>query len=194
MARSDVRDDAEAQELDRLASRLHPGRNRAEVLRRLNEVFRSGAAPDPPPSGFVAGRLVATSTWGPWDSLVQRLAGLWMPWLGKSFDTGSKRGINRFLATAGTRLLLRLLFPTHTPAEMGMEGIEAFPFRTSVGLGELDPEASVLKIDYDFAANPALIRRILDELVEVAPGLYLGKVLLRFGARYRQVGFFSLRA
>ncbi|MGH2538268.1 MAG: hypothetical protein ACRDHL_12805 [Candidatus Promineifilaceae bacterium] len=34
----------------------------------------------------------------------------------------------------------------------------------------------MLKIDYNLAANPRLtIRRVLDELVQVGAGLYLGK-------------------
>jgi len=192
VAEADVIDPAG--KLDGLANRLHPSRNRAEVLSRLDEAFRSGDAPDPLPSGFRSGRLLATSTWGPWDSLVQRLAGLWMPWLGKSFDAASETGINRFLPTPGTRLLLRLLFPTHVPAVSAADRIEAFPFRTRVAPGEIDPAVRVLKIDYDFEANPTLIRRILDEVVKVAPGLFLGKVLFRLGQRYHRIGFFSLRA
>jgi len=183
-----------AQELDRLAVRLHPGRNRGEVLARLNEIFRSGEAPDPWPSGFQSGRLVATSTWGPWDSLVQRIAGLWTPWSGKSFDEPAKTGINRFRQTAAMRWWLRLLFPGYRLPLVVPDWIEAFPFRNAIGPGELDLDLEVLKIDYDFAANPGLIRRILDELVQVAPGLYLGAILFRLGGRYHRIGFFSLRA
>jgi hypothetical protein len=72
--------------------------------------------------------------------------------------------------------------------------LEAFPFRTCVARGELDSGVNVLKIDYDFEANPTLIRHILDELVQIAPGRYLGKVLFRSGSRYYRIGFFSLGA
>ena len=49
--------------------------------------------------------------------------------------------------------------------------------------------------DYDFAVNPGfVIRRILDEVVQVADGVYLGKVLLRARERFHRVGFFSLAA
>ena len=192
VARADIADVTE--ELDQLADRLHPGRNRSEVLSRLDEVFRSGKAPEPWPSGFQAGRLVAMSTWGPWDSLVQRIAGLWMPWLGKSFEGSAKSGINYFRQTAATRWWLRLLFPGYRLPLVAGDRIEAFPFRNAVEPGALDPDMQVLKIDYDFEANPALIRRILDELVEVAPGRYLGKILFRLGTTYHAIGFFSLRA
>jgi hypothetical protein len=64
-----------------------------------------------------------------------------------------------------------------------------------VGPGALDPDLEVLKIDYDFEANPGLlIRRILDELVQVGRGVYLGKVLFRLGGRFHPIGFFSLEA
>ena len=183
MAREDLAGTTE--ELDRLADRLHPEQNRREVLGRLDEVFRSGGVPDPWPAGFAGGRLLAAATWGPWDSVVQRIAGLWMPWLGKSFDGATNTGINRFRQTAGTRWWMRVLFPSHTPALIAGDLMEAFPFRNAAGPGEVDQDVQVLKIDYDFEANPALIRRVLDELVEVGPGVYLGKILFRLGGRYR---------
>ena len=56
----------------------------------------------------------------------------------------------------------------------------------------------MLKIDYDSDENPTfLIRDILDELVQVVPDVYLGKVLLRYGESSRQsrrlVAYFALR-
>jgi hypothetical protein len=187
----DVRDRPD--ELDGLADRLIPGRNRAEVLRRMDALFASGIAPDPPPSGFKSGRLLATSTWAPWDAVVMVIAQLWMPWLGKTFaSTGT--GLNRFRATMATRVWLRALFPRHQPEAVLPDRIEGFPFRTRVAPGELNPQVDVLKIDYDFEANPALIRHILDEVVQIAPGRYLGKVLFRVRERYYRIGFFSLTA
>ncbi|HEX9236716.1 MAG TPA: hypothetical protein VF972_10610, partial [Actinomycetota bacterium] len=64
---------------------------------------------------------------------------------------------------------------------------------TRVAPGAVDPDVEVLKIDYDFEANPGfLIRRILDEVVQVDAGTYLGKILFRIGPRLRPIGFFSL--
>jgi hypothetical protein len=186
----DVRDRSD--ELDRLADRLIPGRNRADVIRRMDALFAAGVAPDPAPSGFQPGRLLATSTWAPWDAVVMRIAQLWMPWLGKTFSPTTGTGLNRFTPTPATRAWLRTLFPRHNPEVAQAGRLEAFPFRTCVGRGEIDARVSVLKIDYDFEANPALIRHILDELVQIAPGRYLGKVLFRSGGRYRGIGFFSL--
>jgi hypothetical protein len=185
----DVRDRPD--EIDRLADRLVPGRNRREVIGRLDALFAAGVTPDPQPSGFYPGRLLATSTWAPWDAVVAGLAPLWMPWQGKAFNPPAT-GVNWFTATAPTRLALQTLFHRYVPEMVLSDPIEAFPFRTWVSGGELDPEVKVLKIDYDFDANPALVRHILDELVQVAPGRYLGKVLFRSTRRYHRIGFFSL--
>ncbi len=186
----DVRDNSD--ELDQLADRLAPGRNRREVIRRLDALFAGGMAPDPPPSGFQVGRLLGTSTWAPWDSVVSRITQVWMPWLGKTFSPSTGTGLNRFSPTTATRFALRALFPRHVPEMILAEQIEAFPFRTCVSAGELDPGVKVMKIDYDFEANPSLIRHILDELVQIAPGRYLGKVLFRSRGRFHRIGFFSL--
>lgn len=50
-------------------------------------------------------------------------------------------------------------------------------------------------IDYaNVEANPGLIiRSIRDELVQIVPGAYLGKILVRLpGDKYEMVGFFAL--
>jgi hypothetical protein len=182
-------------EVDRLADRLHPWVNRAQVLARLDEMFRAGSAPDPAPDGFLPGRALATSIWGPFDTFAQWLAARWMPWQGKIFDTREQSGVNRFVQAPASRLALKTVFPGYTPEKTTEDHIEAFPFRTRVAPGEVDREVAVLKIDYDFEANPNfLIRRILDELVQIAPGRYLGKILFRASARFHPIGFFSLRA
>lgn len=180
-------------ELDRLAERLDPRRNRREAIQGLERMFRSGIAPDPWPSGPLSGTLLATTTWSPWDSFVSGVARLWMPWLGKAFDPAAQNGLNRFQPTRATTMWLTALFPAHPQRHLG-DRVEAFPFRNRVGPGALDPDERVLKIDYDFDANPTLIRHILDELVQIAPGCYLGKVLFRVGPRYHRIGFFSLGA
>ena len=183
-----------SEELDQLADRLIPGHNRAEVVRGMDALFAVAATPDPPPSGFESGKLLATSTWGPWDALMMSLAHHWMPWLGKGFAASTGTGVNHFLPTALTFMLLRVMFPRYKAERVLRDRIEAFPFRTRIAPGELDPQVDVLKIDYDFEANPALIRHILDELVQIRPGRYLGKVLFRVGDRFHRIGYFSLEA
>jgi hypothetical protein len=177
--------------LERLATRLQPGVNRAVTLEGMDRLFRSGRVPDPLPEGFLPGRLLATSIWAPLDSTVARIARAWMPWMGKSFDRDAAMGVNRFNSSG--RAPLKVLFPTYAPERDLGELLEAFPFRNRVGPGEVDPDVQVYKIDYDFEANPGfIIRRILDELVEIEDGLYLGKILFRTRSGFHPIGFFSL--
>ena len=181
------------QRLLELSDALHPGLQRSKALAELDRMFVSGAAPDPAPEGFLTGRLLATSTWGPWDSVVARLARAWMPWQGKSFDQEAGTGLNRFAVLPGVRAGFRILWPRYRPVSDTGDRIEAFEFRTGLGEGAADPGLKVFKIDYDFEANPGLlIRRILDELVQIDDGVYLGKVLLRVRGTFRPVGFFML--
>jgi hypothetical protein len=189
---TDVSDDPD--ELDRLADRLHPDVNRAQILDRFEHAFRSGTVPEPPPDGFLPGRFLATSIWSPFDSLALRLARVWMPWEGKSFDPASASGVNRFTQAPLTRAAFNIVFPGYQPIRSTADRIDGFAFRTWIGRGQVDPGVDVLKIDYDSDQNPSfIIRRILDELVQIAPGRYLGRVLLRVGGRFHPIGFFSLR-
>lgn len=181
-----------AQELEELATRLVPGANRALILERLNELFRSGRAPDPFPDGFLHGQLVATSTTRPLDAFGRSMAQLWMPWKGKRFERARSAGMNVF--APGVLTPIRILFPRYTPESISGERVEAFPFTIRVAPGHVDSDVDVLKIDYGLHANPRLVRRILDELVELTPGVYLGKILFRTRHHHRAVGYFSLRA
>ena len=176
-----------------LSDALHPGIGRAKAIDELDRMFVAGSPPDPVPDGFHPGTLLATCTWAPWDGVVARIAHAWMPWQGKSFDAASSTGLNRFTGGAAERRVMRILWPGYRPVSRTADRIEAFQFRNRLEPGALDPGVRVYKIDYDFAANPGfIIRRILDELVQVEDGLYLGKVLMRVGGRYRGIGFFML--
>jgi len=178
-----------------LSDALHPGVNRSRALGELDRLFRSGSPPDPPPEGFLPGRLLATATWGPWDSMVARLGRAWMPWQGKSFDASAATGLNRFAVLPGVRVGFRILWPGYRPVSRSADRIEAFEFRNRLGEGAVDPGLKVYKIDYDFESNPGfIIRRILDELVQVEEGVYLGKVLMRLGRRFHPIGFFMLES
>ena len=78
--------------LRELRQLLEPDAARAQAIAGLDEMFRSGSAPDPLPEGMLTGTLVTTSIWGPFDSLAGRIAKVWMPWLGKSFEPASMTG------------------------------------------------------------------------------------------------------
>ena len=90
------------------------------------------------------------------------------PWEGKSFDEGT--GINR-VTFFGKR--------------------NWFPFKTRFDKSFLDGKPTFV-LDYSGPGNPPLIRSIVDEVREVAPGLYLGPAALNFRGRARPVLFFAV--
>ena len=179
--------------LDAIQDRLSPDVARTAALAELDEMFRGGSTPDPLPEGMLRGRLVTMSVWGPSDSFVRRVARMWMPWLGKTFDPAAMEGVN--VLTASARGPMRVLWPNYTPERELADRLEAFPFRNRIAPGEVDPGVDVLKIDYDLDPNPQLIiRRILDELVQVDDGFYLGKILFRRQGSWMPIGFFTLES
>ena len=168
------------------------GRRRSEAHDTLNRIFRLGSAPVEPLEGPYDGILVTTTTRRLADPALRGLASAWMPWVGKRFHASTQTGDNLLVPSA--RIPASLLWPRYRLEDAG-EGLRsAFRFRTYTSPGTLDPDIDTLKIDYDSPDNPGLlIRDILDELVEVAPGAYLGKVLLRRRSGWRLVGYFALQ-
>ena len=169
--------------------------DRARGLAVLNELFRSGRVPEPALDGRYAGELIALDIAPGLTQLAQALAASWLPWQGKSFDANQARGDNIF--TRDSLLLARFFWPFYRGyVDDGPHTYRAFAFRTWVGPGVADPDRQVFKIDYDLPENPRLnIRRVLDELVQVGDGFYLGKAHLRWwwGA-WQMVAYFSLHA
>jgi hypothetical protein len=94
------------------------------------------------------------------------------PWEGKSFQGTSDEGtgINRVNFFGRRRW---------------------FPFKTRFVNSFLDGKPTFL-LDYSGPANPPLIRSIVDEIREVAPGLYLGPAALNFRGKPRPVLFFAV--
>ena len=68
-----------------------------------------------------------------------------------------------------------------------------YPFQTFIAKGLRDTTTSVLRLNYNISGNPWWLRRIVDELVQVAPGTYLGKVHIRIvpGVSFA-LGYFRL--
>lgn len=177
--------------LNQVAARLDPRLVRAAALAELDELFRNSAAPEHPLEGRWSGRLLTMSVTRPTDAAFRAIARIYMPWLGKSFDPSTSTGIN--IWKPSVRGPMRLLWRNYVPERELADRIEAFPFRTRQGPGEVDPDTQVLKIDYDIEENPQfLVRRVLDELVQIDDNLYLGKILFHWRASWRPIGFFSL--
>jgi hypothetical protein len=181
-----------AAEVASLRRRLAPGVNRKEIAAGFDELFRAATVPDPAPRGFLPGALVMTTTFPALDAYVRGVTRLWMPWMGKAFDPQASTGVNRL--TPSARLPMRSVWPSYRFAPVTDGRLDAFPFRTRVEPGAVDPKTNVLVIDYDFEANPGfIIRRIRDELVQVDDGFYLGKILFKWRGGFRRIGFFTLR-
>ncbi len=157
----------------------------------LNELFRLGTAPTDL-HGPTEGMLVMTTTNPKFDAVVRAITALWMPWQGKRFDSEAAKGDNRL--TKSTGLVGKLLWPLYSMRDHA-DGKLAFDFETYVEGGKEDPDVNVMVIDYaDIEKNPKLIiRSVRDELVELVPGVYLGKILFSTSSGYNKIGYFALR-
>ncbi len=90
-------------------------------------------------------------------------------WQGKTFDANSGTGINNF----GTE--------------------KKYPFNTYAEKGLTDKNLDVFKIDYKNGKNSWWVSPVLDEIVEVAPGQYLGKIHYRVIPGHPfSIGYFRL--
>jgi hypothetical protein len=168
------------------------GSRPTEARDSLNRIFRLGVPPDPPLDGPTRGILVTPTLPRPADLGLRGLASAWMPWTGKRFHGATATGDNLLVASA--RPIARVLFPSYRLEPLHKGSYAAFRFRTYVGPGQVDPDRETLKIDYDSEENPRLlIRDILDELVQIVPGAYLGKVLMRRKDTWRLLGYFALQ-
>jgi hypothetical protein len=66
-----------------------------------------------------------------------------------------------------------------------------FPFNTSFGPSALDGKPTLI-LDYDLDVNPGYIRRIHDEIREVAEGLFLGPAMWKSRTDRSLVLWFAL--
>ncbi len=168
-------------------------RQRARGLAALNEIFRAGGSPDPPLDGHYAGELIALDVAPGLTQLAGTISAWWMPWKGKTFDGALACGDNVF--TRDSLALAHIYWPLYRGyRDDGPQTYRAFAFHTRVAPGLADPDRQVLKLDYGGEGNPGLtIRRVLDELVQVADDLYLGKAHLKWWwGRWQLVAYFIL--
>ncbi|MCG3162862.1 MAG: hypothetical protein JMDDDDMK_04220 [Acidobacteria bacterium] len=142
--------------------------------------FVAGRAPDPGPDGFHPGEA---------HVLFDKKT----PWLGKQFDRQAQIGFNIF-TPLGARIL-KVASPLYQKFSVNEEGnTRAYYFKTYIGKGRKDVNTDVFKLDYDMPENPFWIRAILDEVVEIAPREYLGKIHVKFlPGFFVTIGYFGLR-
>lgn len=153
------------------------------ALRRMNfkeleALYREGKRPSSISDldGHAQGAMLAwrTPARGPiaWLLRVFGAASIF-PWEGKSFqnqtgDLGT--GINRI------NLFRKMRW---------------FPFRTRFDASFIDGQPSFI-LDYSGPGNPPFIRSIVDEVREVAPGLYLGPAALLVRGQPKPILFFAV--
>ena len=144
------------------------------------EKFVGGQLPDPPPDGFYRGSAYL-------------LGNRSVPWLGKSFERDNQVGFNIFTPAGSS--LLKILTPFYKLFRKNADGnTDAYYFKTSTGPGFRDKQIDTFKLDYDSPENPFLIRIILDEIVQLDNGEYLGKVHMKvFPGYYSTIGYFGLK-
>jgi hypothetical protein len=176
---------------------IHEARNRVvtdrtAALASLDALFQGGTMPRDL-SGPYTGILV-TTTFGRWpDRLVRVWARRNLRWLGKRFTATGGDNIWRRYRGAGDHVFWALNRQFGWRAiDDSPETYRAFPFRTAVGRGVADRECTVLKIVYDSRPNPLPVRQVLDELVALGDGVYLGKAHGRLLGRWRLLAYFAL--
>ena len=146
-----------------------------------HQQFVQGRAPSPLPDGFHPGKA---------HVLLDKQT----PWLGKCFDAGQQVGFNIFTPLGAK--ILKVASPFYRKFSVNEKGnTRAYYFKTWVGKGQKDKNVDVLKLDYAaMRENPLFIRIILDEVVEVAPQQYLGKIHVKFlPGFFVTIGYFGLR-
>ncbi len=168
--------------------------DRQRGLADLNELFRAGQPPDPPLNGQYDGELVALDIAPIVTPVVEWIASIWMPWKGKFLIRDQSKGDNLF--SQDSRIILSVVFPFYRDkVDHDHRTFRAFVFDTSIRQGMVDKDRQVFRIDYDRPDNPMLsIRRIVDEVVQVRGGVYLGKIHFKWWwGRWSMIGYFALR-
>lgn len=130
----------------------------------------------PEASEFLEGTLPEPVLNG--DYKGEQFTGLGKNWRGKNFSAATNSGINNF-ANA----------PSST-TEQQYE--QRYPFLTSNTRGLRNTSTSVLQLNYNTGDNPLWLKFIRDELVQVSPNNYLGKIQLKVGFLVVTLGYFHL--
>lgn len=142
---------------------------------------------------FVGGAVPQTAPDGFYKGTAHLLFDKQTPWLGKSFRMVDREGFNIFTPPGAT--LLKVMTPLYKRFGLNKDGnTDAYYFKTRTEPALKDTPLNVIKLDYDSPENPFPIRIILDEIVEVAPEQYLGKVHVKVFPRfYSTIGYFRLK-
>lgn len=163
----------------------------------LAQIFAAGTAPDGP-DGKLEGLIVGKLFGIPEARLANPLMRIDPTWRGKTFDAAGGVGWNRLSPIA------RFVMPVITAGYLGLRSggteMEGFDFAHALAPSWIEPGKTVRALDYAVPEyrNPTIrtfpIGRTRDEIVEVIPGVYLGRALLRMNdGAIRLIAYFALR-
>jgi hypothetical protein len=167
--------------------------DRRRALGEIEACFAAGALAEQL-DGRYDGRVLAT-TFGVFLDLPFRwITNLWMPWKGKVLSAERTEGRNLF--TSGFRIPKRIFWPGYRGEEAAGPGMfTTYRFTTRSGPSPFTPGVTSFKIDYDLPESPRfLIRSILDEVVQIDDGLFLGQALIKWRGDFQRAAWFQLRS
>lgn len=127
--------------------------------------------------------LIMGSMWGtPETTLGTLLTRIHPTWVGKTFDHASGTGFNRLAWFSRPAFLV--IAAGYRAFNRNGKDIEGFRFNHSLETAAIAPHITVRALDYGVPefGNPSVrtfpIARTRDEIVELVPGVFLGRALL----------------
>lgn len=162
---------------------------------QLAALFARGDAPEGP-QGALEGLIIGNLFGIPEAYLANPLLKIDPTWRGKTFEADT--GFNRLAPLA------RYAMPVIAPLYRGLRRVgaemEGFGFNHRIDTAAISPYNTVRALDYspEEYGNPSVrtfpIKRTRDEIVELLPGLYLGRALLTMhSGEVRLIAYFGLR-
>jgi hypothetical protein len=162
---------------------------------QLAALFEQGRAPEGP-HGALEGLIVGDLFGVPEAYLANPLLKIDPTWRGKTFDRAT--GFNRLAPLA------KYAMPVIAPLYRGLRRVGpemvGFGFTHCIDTAAVAPYIKVRALDYSVETfgNPSVrtfpIKRTRDEVVELLPGLYLGRALLTMrSGEIRLIAYFALR-
>jgi hypothetical protein len=166
--------------------------DRRGALAEIEACFVAGA-PAEDLDGRYEGRVLATTFGTLLDAPFRWISNLWMPWKGKVLNAERTEGRNLF--TSSFKVPKRILWPGYRDEEAAGPGMfTTYRFTTWSGPSPFTAGVTAFKIDYDLPESPRfLIRSILDEVVQIDEGVFLGQALLKWHGEFRRAAWFQLR-
>ncbi|OBI93299.1 hypothetical protein [Mycobacterium asiaticum] len=164
---------------------------------QLAAIFAQGTAPAGP-DGALEGLIVGKLFGIPEAHLANPLLKINPTWRGKTFNLAAGTGFNRLAPIAWAAM------PIIAPGYRGLRRIgreaKGFHFTHRIDTAAVEPFIKVRALDYGVEEyrNPSVrtfpIKRTRDEIVELLPGLFLGRALLTmYSGEIRLIAYFALR-